>query len=69
MDNWQSVFKDERQHRIEIVKAVLEDNGMNPVVVDKTISQYGGLGTYEVMVAPDFILQAIKIIKEDIRFG
>jgi len=67
MDNWQSVFKDERQHRIEIVKAVLEDHHMNPVVVNKKISGYG-LGNFEVRVAPDFVLKAIKLIKEDIKF-
>lgn len=67
MDNWQSVFKDEKQHRIEIVKAVLEDNHMNPVVVNKKISGYG-LGNLEVMVAPDFVMKAIKMIKEDIKF-
>ena len=67
MDNWQSVFKDERQHRIEIVKAVLEDNGMNPVVVNQKISGYG-LGSLDVRVAPEFVMKAIKLIKEDIKF-
>ncbi len=67
MDNWQSVFVDAREHRIEIVKAVLQDLGMNPVVVNKTISGHG-LGNFEVMVAPDFVLRAIKTIKEDIKF-
>ncbi len=67
MDNWQSVFIDAREHRIEIVKAVLEDHHMNPVVVNKTISGHG-LGNFEVMVAPDFVLRAIRIIKEDIKF-
>ncbi len=41
---------------------------MNPVVVNKTISQYGGLGNFEVMVAPDFVMKAIKMIREDIKF-
>ena len=67
MDNWQSVFVDAREHRIEIVKAVLEDRDMNPVVVNKTISGHG-LGNFEVMVAPDNVLRAIRIIKEDIKF-
>ncbi len=67
MDNWQSVFVDTREHRIEIVKAVLEDRDMNPVVVNKTISGHG-LGNFEVMVAPDNVLRAIRIIKEDIKF-
>jgi hypothetical protein len=67
MDNWQPIFKDERQHRIEIVKAVLEDSGMSPVVVNKKISGYG-LGNFEVMVSPNHVIRALKIIKEDIKF-
>lgn len=67
MNNWQSVFTDERQHRIDIVKRVLEDNDMDPVVVNKKISGYG-LGNFEVMVAPDHVIKALKIIKEDIKF-
>lgn len=67
MNNWQSVYKDEHLHRVEIVKAVLQDHGMNPVVVDQKISAHG-LGVLEVRVAPDFVIRAIKLIKEDIKF-
>ncbi len=67
MNNWQAVFKDERLHRAEIVKAVLDDNEMHPVIVNKKVSQYG-FGNYEVQVAPDFVIRAMKIIKEDIKF-
>lgn len=68
MNNWQPVYTDPKQHRVEIVKAVLEDLGMNPVVVNKTISAHGLLGNWEVMVAPDHVMKAIKTIKEDIKF-
>ena len=67
MNNWQPVFKDSREHRAEIVRAVLEDHHMNPVLINKKISAYG-LGDYEILVAPDFVIRAIKIIKDDIKF-
>ncbi|MEP5614108.1 MAG: hypothetical protein ABJP45_17785 [Cyclobacteriaceae bacterium] len=67
MNNWQPVYENEKRHRVEIVRAVLEDNHMNPVVLNQTISEHG-LGTFEVRVAPDFVLAAIKLIKEDIKF-
>ena len=66
MDNWQSVFKDNKEHRVEIVKAVLEDSDMNPVLINKKVVY--GFGDYEILVAPDHVMRAIKIIKEDIKF-
>ncbi len=66
MDNWQSVFKDNKEHRVEIVKAVLEDSDMNPVLINKKVVY--GFGDCEILVAPDHVMRAIKIIKEDIKF-
>ncbi|MFK7952518.1 MAG: hypothetical protein AB8B73_06700 [Ekhidna sp.] len=68
MRDWQSIFKDAREHRAEIVKAVLDDMGMNPVLINKTISQYG-MGNFEIFVAPEHVIRAIKTIKEDINFA
>ena len=67
MNNWQSVYKDEREHRAEIVKAVLEDYQLNPVIINKKVSAYG-FGNYEILVSPEHVIRAIKIIKEDINF-
>ncbi len=68
MRDWQAVFKDDREHRAEIVKAVLFDMGMNPVLINKTVSQYG-IGNFEIFVAPEHVMRAIKTIKEDINFA
>lgn len=68
MRDWQAVFKDDREHRAEIVKAVLDDMEMNPVVVNKKVSQYG-FGNFEIFVAPEHVMRAIKTIKEDIKFA
>ncbi len=67
MSSWQKVFEDQSVHRAEIVKAVLSDREMNPVLVNKKDSAYQ-FGHFEVHVAPDNVLRAIKIIKEEIKF-
>lgn len=67
MNDWQSVFKDERQHRVEIVKSVLEDLNIKAIVINKKVSAYG-FGMMEVFVQPDDVIRAIKIIKDDIKF-
>lgn len=67
MRDWQAVFKDDREYRADIVKAVLDDQGMAPVKINKKVSAYG-FGNFEIFVAPDYVLRAIKIIKEEIKF-
>jgi len=67
MSDWQSVFKDSREYRALIVKEVLEGLDMHPVIVNKKISVYG-LGNFEIFVAPDQVIPALKVIKEEIRF-
>ncbi|GAB4230399.1 MAG: hypothetical protein Tsb0034_02320 [Ekhidna sp.] len=67
MHDWQPIFKDDREHRVDIVKAVLEARGMSPVKVNKKVSAYG-FGNFEIFVAPEFVMRAIKIIKEEIKF-
>lgn len=67
MRDWQKVYQDSLQYRAEIVKAVLEDNELNPVLLSKKDSAYQ-FGHYEVMVAPEHVIKALKIINEEIKF-
>lgn len=67
MNNWQKVYAADQMVRAEIVKAILEDHELQPVIINKKDSAYH-LGQYEVHVEPDSVLKAIKIIKDDIRF-
>ena len=68
MENWQKVCSSGMLHRAEIVKAVLEDSGLMPVVVNKQDSLYNNFGNYEVLVKTDEVLKAMKIITDDILF-
>ncbi|MBV6640495.1 MAG: DUF2007 domain-containing protein [Cyclobacteriaceae bacterium] len=67
MVEWQKVYQDPQQYRAEIVKAILEDHDLAPVLVDKKDSAYQ-FGHFEVHVAADHVIRALKIINEEIRF-
>jgi hypothetical protein len=67
MDKWQKVYASDLPYRAEIVKGVLAENDLNPVLINKKDTVYQ-IGNYEVHVAPEDVLKAIKIIKDDICF-
>lgn len=67
MDKWQKVYTSDLPYRAEIVKGVLAENKLNPVLINKKDTAYQ-IGHYEVHVAPEDVLKAIKIIKDDICF-
>jgi hypothetical protein len=67
MSAWVKVYKTDNPVRAEIVKAVLSDNDLPAVVVDKKDRNYL-FGHYEVLVAPDHVFRALKIIQDDISF-
>lgn len=67
MSSWQKVFEDHSLHRAEIVKSILDDRDLNPVLINKKDTSYQ-FGNFEVHVAPDHVLRALHIIREEIRF-
>lgn len=67
MSTWQKVYEDPTGYRAEIVKAILEENELDAVVMNKKDNSYQ-FGHFEVLVPPDHVMRAIKIIKEEIEF-
>ena len=67
MAEWQKVYENSAQYRVEIVKAILEEHSIPAIIVSKKDSAYQ-FGHYELHVQPDFVIQAIKIINEKIEF-
>lgn len=67
MSDWQKVYEDNVAYRAEIVKAILEERDMNPVMMNKKDTSYH-LGHFEIYVAPDYTIRALHIIKEEIKF-
>ena len=68
MNNWIKVFESKQEHKVEIVKDVLSDRALEPVIVNKKDSAYNFFGQYEVHVAPEQAVRAIRIIENEIKF-
>lgn len=68
MAKWQKVFITDVAHRAEIVKGVLEDFGITAVILNKKDSSYNNFGNHEVLVLPDDVIRAKRIIQNDIDF-
>lgn len=68
MTTWKNVYKTKERYKAEIVKDVLEDKSISAVIVNKQDSSYVILGEFEVHVPVDQIMEAIKIINDDIDF-
>ncbi len=67
MSSWQKVFEDETSYRAEIVKSILDENEIDAVVLSKKDNAYQ-FGHFEVLVPPDHVIRALKIIEEEIKF-
>ena len=61
--DWQKIYSSQFEHKIEIVKAVLEDAGVQSVVMNKKDSFYL-FGELELYVDPDSVMIAKRIINE-----
>ncbi|REJ84058.1 MAG: hypothetical protein DWQ44_03965 [Bacteroidetes bacterium] len=63
--DWESVYISDKIHLVEIVRAVLEDNNIPSVAIDKRDSSYIGIGDIEVYVHPDNSILARLIIEQN----
>lgn len=68
MAHWQKVFSAEQAYKAEIVKDVLENSGLRPVLISKKDSTYSNFGLNEVHVTSEEVIAALKIIENDINF-
>ena len=64
---WNKVYFSEQLYQAEIVKGVLEENGIKAVIVSKQDNAYH-LGVHEVQVSSEEVIKALKIVNDDISF-
>jgi len=64
---WAKAYSSENPIRAEIVKDVLENKGLSPIIVNKKefVSQQGYC---EVLVVADDLMRALKIIQDQVEF-
>lgn len=66
MDNgWQSIYVSNKMHLVEIIKAVLADNDIPAVVVDKRDSSYITIGDIELYVSEENAILARVLIEQN----
>jgi membrane protease YdiL (CAAX protease family) len=65
---WQAVYTTSQMHQAEIVKGVLAESHLDPVIINKKDTAYNNFGVIEVQVASDQAMEAIDIINKKIQF-
>jgi len=60
--DWEKIYSSTEIHKIEIVKAVLEDNGIPSFEINKKDSSYISIGEIELYVATENVLLSKIII-------
>lgn len=62
--DWQVIYSSSQEHKLEIVKAVLEDHDISSHIINKKDSIYL-FGELELYVKGDNVIRAKRIIKEN----
>ncbi len=62
---WQCIYFNNQMHKIEIVRAVLDDQEIKTVVVDKRDSSYFMVGDIEIYVSNEDAILAKIIIEQN----
>jgi len=68
MNKWQKVFETENNIRASMVRDLLKEKGLNPIIVNKKDSSLNNFGQLEILVSPEDVLRALKLINEDLNF-
>ena len=68
MGNWSKVYESKKPYRAEMVMDILEQEGIKAIVLDRKDSAYYIFGQLEVHVKAEEVLNALKIIEDDIKF-
>lgn len=62
-ENWLKIYSSAFEHKIELVQAVLEDEGINSVIINKKDSAYL-FGELELYVHADNVMKSKQIINK-----
>jgi len=67
--DWTVVFKSPIDSRAEIVKGVLNERGIEAVIINKKDSTlHFNIGQIEVLVPNEQVLESLKIVNDEISF-
>lgn len=62
--NWQKVYSSTQEHKVQIVQAVLEEQGIQSIALNKKDRAYL-FGAIELYVHPDQVIRALQVINKE----
>ncbi len=62
-DNWVRIYQSPYLYKVEIARAILEENDITSVIVNKQDTAYGTFGEIELYAQKENALRAVNIIK------
>ena len=65
MENWEVVYKTDKNVRAEIARSILEENGINAVIINKQDSNYPVFGFSQVYVPINDVVLAQTILQNE----
>ena len=69
MKEWSIVYKTSILSRAEIVRSILQDRGLEAIIMNKKDSTiHISHGLIEVLVPNDHLLKALKIVNDELSF-
>ncbi|MAW20799.1 MAG: hypothetical protein CMD16_00200 [Flavobacteriales bacterium] len=63
--HWTKIFSSNDHVQIEIIKQMLEENDLSPVILNKQDSSYNMFGTIDLYIIKKDQKKAIKLLKEN----
>ena len=63
-NNWIKIYSSSQQYLVEIAKGVLQENGIESVILNKKDSAYNMWGEVELYANPQTAQEAMSIIKQ-----
>jgi len=62
--DWEKIYTTTEPHKSTIAKAILKENGIEAVIINKKDSSYGTFGELELYTQRENVLKAINVLKE-----
>ena len=62
---WTKIFSSNNPIQIEIIKQMLEENNLVPVILNKQDSPYNMFGTIDLYIIEKDQMKAIKLLKDN----
>ncbi len=64
VEDWKLIYRSTEEYKAEIIKQLLTDNGLHPVLLDHKDSEFG-LGEAEIYISPLELVEAKRVMEEN----